>query len=146
MSELPFPYPPQETEYTPTPNPDPTIVRTAQPTPVANITTDLSNITPQVLTSMEYMQQLMIHMQTDQTRGGVQTSNLNTQNQQESTEPRQGQTHDPLPDFANKYFWTLGSAHMKEQREIIKRPNTRIQQPSTTSTVEAHMGAAEKGG
>ena len=46
MSELPFPYPPQETEYTPTPNPDPTIVRTAQPTPVANITTDLSNITP----------------------------------------------------------------------------------------------------
>ena len=78
MSGLPFPYPPQEPAYTPIPNPSPTIVPTVQPTPVSNVATNVSNILPQLLTSMQQMQQLLIQMQTNQTGGGGQTSNLNT--------------------------------------------------------------------
>ena len=62
MSGLPFPYPPQEPAYTSIPNPAPTIVPTVQPTPVANVATDVSNILPQLLTSMQHMQQLLIQM------------------------------------------------------------------------------------
>ena len=100
MSGLPFPYPPQDSECTPTPNPDPTIVPTVQPTPVANFATYLYNILPQILTNMQHMQQLLIQIQKNQTRGGVQTSNRNTRTCQAATEPRQRKPHKPLPEFS----------------------------------------------
>ena len=80
MSGLSFNSPPQESEYTPTPNLDPTIVPTVQPTPVANVATDISNILPQLLTNMQQMQKLLIKMHTNQTWQGGQTSNRNTRN------------------------------------------------------------------
>ena len=60
MCVLPFTYLPQETAYTLVPNQSPTIVPTIQPIPVANVATDVSNILPQLLTSMQQMQQLLI--------------------------------------------------------------------------------------
>ena len=108
MSGLSFPYPPQDPEYTPTPNTYTTIVPTVQPNPVSNVATDVSNILPQILNSMKQMQQLLIQMHTDKTGGGRQTSNRNTCTCQAEIETIQRQTHKPLPDFANKYFWTHG--------------------------------------
>ena len=46
MYVLPFTYPPKESEYTQTRNTAPTIMPTVQPTPVANVATDVSNIPP----------------------------------------------------------------------------------------------------
>ena len=148
MSGLPFPYLPQESEYAPTQNPAPTIVPTIQPTPVANVATDVSNILPQILTSMQLMQQLLINMQTNQTGWVGQTSNRNNHTHQAATEPRQGQQpHNLLPDFANTHIsGHMGSVHMKYQRATIKLSSTRIPQPSQTSAVEAHMSAPENGG
>ena len=61
MSGLPFTYPSQETAYTPVPNSDPTILSTVQLNRVANAATDaVFNILPQILTSMQQMQQLLI--------------------------------------------------------------------------------------
>ena len=85
MSGLPFPYPLQEPECTPTPNRDPTIVPTVQPTPVANVTTDVYYVLPQLLTSMQQMQQLMIRVNMNQKGGGVQTSNHITRTLQAET-------------------------------------------------------------
>ena len=71
MYGLPFLYPPQEPAYTLIPNNATTIVLTFQPTIVANVATyAVSNILPQLLTSMQQMQQLMMHMKKNQTRGG----------------------------------------------------------------------------
>ena len=60
MSGLPFTYLPQDPEFTPTPNPDPAIVPTVQPNPVTNVATYVSNILPQLMSSMQHMQQLLI--------------------------------------------------------------------------------------
>ena len=73
MDGIPFPYPHQgfqEPIYAPTPTPTP-IPTTApmlapilQPDPSANVATYAqSTITPQLLTSMHQMQQLMVQMQ-----------------------------------------------------------------------------------
>ena len=78
MSGLLFPYPPQDKEYTLAPNPAPTNAKIVQPTPVANVTTDVYYVLPQLLTSMQQMQQLMIRVHMNQKGGGVQTSNHNT--------------------------------------------------------------------
>ena len=102
MSGLPYPYPPQDPEYTQASNQGPIIMKTVQPKPVANVATDVSNIIPQLLTSMQYMQK-------NQTGEGGQTSNSNTCTCQSETEPRQGQSHKPLLDFSKKCFW----AHLK---------------------------------
>ena len=92
MYGLPFPYPTQETAYTSVPNPAPTIVPTIQPTPVSNVATyAVYNISPQILTSMQKMQQLLIQTKTNQTGGGGKTSNRNTRRSptnQAETEPR----------------------------------------------------------
>ena len=98
MSGLTFTYQHQEPAYTPTTNIDPTIVPTIQKTSLANVTTDVSNDPPpQLLTSMQQMQQLLIHMQTNQTVGLGQTSNCNTHTHQAVIEPIQGQPHNLLP-------------------------------------------------
>ena len=82
---------------------------TVQPTPVANVATyDVSNILPQLLTSMQQMKQLLIHIQMNQTVFGGQIINLNTRNLQAATESIQGQPHKPLLEISNKYFWTRG--------------------------------------
>ena len=67
MYGLPFNYPHQEPAYTSIKNPSPTIIPTVQPTPVANVSTDLSNIIPKLLTRMKQMNQLLINMQTNKT-------------------------------------------------------------------------------
>ena len=108
MSGIPFTYSPQDPDYTLTPNTSPTIVPTVQPIPVANVATYVSNIISQILTSMQKMHQLLIQMRAYQTGGGGKTSNCNNHTRQAATEPRQGQPHNPLPDFANKYCWTHG--------------------------------------
>ena len=117
MSGLTFTYPTQDPAYTPVPNTSPTIVSTFQPTPVANFTTySASNFTPQLLTRMQHMQQLLILMQTNKIGGGGKTNNCNirhTTTRQSATEPRQGQPHKPLPYFTNKYFWTHGKCAHK---------------------------------
>ena len=65
MSGLPFPYPPQEPAYTPIPNPATAIVPNVQPTLVANVATDASNILPQLPASIQHMHKLLIQMQTN---------------------------------------------------------------------------------
>ena len=101
ISGLPFPYFPQDPTYIPILNSSPTIVPTAQPTPVANVATYVvSNILFQILTSMQHIQKLLIHIQTNQTGGEGKTSNINTHiypTCQVATEPRHGQPHKPLP-------------------------------------------------
>ena len=112
MSGLPFTYRSQDPAYTPVPNSDPTIVPTFQPV----ATDSVSNILPQILTSMKKMQKLLILMQTNKTGGGGQTNNHTTLHPptcQSATEPIQGQPHKPLPDFTNKYWWTHGKCAHK---------------------------------
>ena len=112
MYGLPFSYLPQEPTYTPIPNCAPTIALTIQPPTVANAATDyVSNILPNIINIMKQMQKLLIQMHKNQAVGLGQTSNCNTHRPptcQEATEPRQGQSHKPLPDFSNKYRWSYG--------------------------------------
>ena len=63
--------------------------------------------------SMQQIQELLIQIHINKTVGGGQTSNCNTRNFQEATVTRQGKPHKPLPDFANKYFWTHGKCAYK---------------------------------
>ena len=88
MFGLTFLYLPQDPAYTPVPNPSPTIVPIVQPTPVSNE----SNIFPQLLPSMQQMQQRIMQMQMNQTGGGWQNSkhNILRPTRQEENEPRQG--------------------------------------------------------
>ena len=88
ISGISFTCPTQDPECTPIPNPAPTILTTVQPTAVGNIATDKSNILPQLMTSMQNMQQLLIQMQTNQIGGRRQTSNRNTRTYQSETELR----------------------------------------------------------
>ena len=124
MSGLEFIYPPQgcqETTYAPITTPithaDPMMAPTVQPAAAVNAATNAaSNITPQLLTIMQHMQQLMVHMKVNQSGVIEQKVNRNTHfnpTWKAATEPRQGQPHKLLPDFAMKYWWIHGKcAHI----------------------------------
>ena len=78
-----------------------------QPALSSNAATDISsNVIPHILTIVQHMQQLMVHMKFDQGLGGV----CNTYRKichplawQAATNPRQGQPHILLPYFAINY-------------------------------------------
>ena len=118
---LPYPYPPQvfqEPTSAPTttsiPNSAPMIAPIVQPAQADNATTNaISTFILQLLTSMQYIQQLMVQMQANQGGGGGQNNNCNTHRpptRQAATKTRQGQPHKTLTDFATTYFWTHGKS------------------------------------
>ena len=114
----------------PTPNPAPTIVRTVQPTPVTNVATDVSNILSGLLTSMQHIQQLLTQMhkikQEEEDKQATTTPALSRNQLNQDS----GNITSPYQNFPTNISGHTGSMHMKEYCAEIKRPSTRIQQPS----------------
>ena len=145
LAALQFPYPPtgtQEPIYSPTPTLIPTaapmLAPISQTAPAANADTDAaSTIIPELLTKMQKMQQLMVHMKSNQGGGGGLNSYCNNRHpltSQATTEPRQGKTQRLLPDFFTKYCCT----HIKCARKGAECNNKAPRHQDTATFFNKH--------
>ena len=78
-------------------------------------------------------------------RGGIQANKIPALSRQKLNQDM-GNLTSPYQTFQKNIVGKTGSVNMKDQRATINLPSTRIQQSYTTSTVEAYIGAPEKGG